>query len=98
MDVDPMRFAPGLLLLAAAALAPGLAQAQSWPNDTGPRGDLMTSTSSQFDRFWQAPAAGGSPALAPMPAPVPVLDWQPPPSPAAPPDRAAQPRRQTAVR
>lgn len=91
-----MRFAPGLLFLAAVTFAPGLARAQSWPNDTGPRGDLMTSTSSQFDRFWQAPAA--APAVPPALAPVPILDWQPPSLPAAPSGRAAQPRRQTATR
>ncbi|KAA2213837.1 hypothetical protein [Teichococcus oryzae] len=95
-----MRF---LACLIAAALLPGFvapALAQSWPNETGPAGDLLTSSGRQFDRLRQAapgPRPGGF--AAPDRPVVPMLDWAPPVAqpPAPAPRRVATPRRAPAA-
>jgi len=85
-----------LTLLALPALA------QTWPNETGPGGDLFRNSSRQFDRLWQsAPPPDSLPETRPgLPRPVaqptiPMLDWAPPPpAPQAAPRRPVQ-RRST---
>lgn len=76
------------------------AQAQHW-NDTGPGRDLLSSTQQEFDSFRQrapqqqpigaAPNGTGQQAR----APIPILDWVPPPATSAttPRRRANPPRR-----
>lgn len=99
-----MRCAAAFLFMMAAL--PPAAQAQLWPNETGPGGDLFHSSSRQFDRFWQAapPSAGWDNPPAARPgttarAPVPMLDWTPPPLPEAQPQRRqARPRARPRVR
>jgi len=46
-----MRAMPFLLLLLTSALAPGLASAQSWPNDGGIGRDNFRGAVGAFDRF-----------------------------------------------
>jgi hypothetical protein len=94
MDRKPMRL-PALALLTCFALSPMAATAQIWPNETGPGGDLYASSSRQFDRIRAQPQAvvQTGPAALPMgQAPVPMLDWTPPPATPPAPARAA-PRR-----
>jgi hypothetical protein len=84
-------------------LLPAPAAAQHW-NDSGPGRDLLSSTTSEFESFRQrtpqAPAFGAAPAAqAQARAPIPILDWVPPPPQAtAPPRRRAAPRRITRSR
>ncbi|WBV43084.1 hypothetical protein [Pseudoroseomonas cervicalis] len=94
-------------LLALGLLLPGLALAQSWPNETGQGGDLMGYSGLQFDRIRAPepvpPAAALPPPLglpaprAMAPATPGVQGWTPPPLPsqaqrqAAPPARARRP-------
>jgi hypothetical protein len=94
MDRKPMRL-PALALLTCFALSPIAAMAQIWPNETGPGGDLFASSSRQFDRIRAQPQAVVQPGPVALPmrqAPVPMLDWAPPPATPPSPARAA-PRR-----
>jgi hypothetical protein len=80
-------------------------QAQHW-NDTGPGRDLLSSTQQEFDSFRQrAPQAPSMGSVGPngmaqqARAPIPILDWVPPPPAAtAPPRRRAAPVRRTVRR
>ncbi|MCI0756748.1 hypothetical protein [Teichococcus vastitatis] len=76
-----MRFAAFLTTAALLfSLIPhGPALAQGWPNDTGPGGDLLTSSGRQFDRLRQAaPQAESGGFAAAGRAAIPMLDWVPP--------------------
>jgi hypothetical protein len=82
MDRKPMRL-PALALLFCFALSPIAATAQIWPNETGLGGDLFASSSRQFDRIRAQPQAVVQPGPVALPmgqAPVPMLDWTPPPA------------------
>jgi hypothetical protein len=87
-----MRAALSALILASAALLGPEAQAQHW-NDAGPGQDLLGSMTAEFDLF-RARSAAAPAAEAPRGV-VPMLDWAPPPVPAAPP---ASRRRAAATR
>ena len=85
----------GLLVL-LPLLAPLPAGAQSWPNDSNPSFDLQDGSWGQFWRLRQAqeqqaalPSAPGyGSGYAPQGrAPIPMLDWAPPPAPAPAPAR-----------
>ncbi|MFC3125082.1 hypothetical protein ACFOD4_08420 [Pseudoroseomonas globiformis] len=89
-----MSFTGRAVFLAALLLAnPVLAQ--SWPNETGLGGDLMSNSGRQFDRMRALAPAQSTGGFAMAAVPVPLLDWTPPPSLAAPAptSRPAQPRR-----
>ncbi|MDJ0388073.1 hypothetical protein QMO56_08095 [Roseomonas sp. E05] len=93
-----MRLAARIFVFLTLLAPPALAQ--TWPNETGPGGDLFRNSSRQFERLWQAaPQSGGLPEARPgLPRPVaqpvvPMLDWTPPP-PAAP---KRPPRRRPAT-
>lgn len=82
-------------------LTPLPAAAQHW-NDTGPGRDLISSTITDFDNFRQRspqvpgftpPGTAASAQVAR--APIPILDWVPPPTQPAPAARRSAPRRST---
>lgn len=92
-----LRLIPGLVFVTPLLLAAS-AGAQSWPNDSAPGFDLQDNSWGQFWRLRQAQqqqqAAGvtAQPGFAPAGrAPIPMLDWAPPP-PVQPPPRATRPR------
>jgi hypothetical protein len=75
------------LALPALLLALPAARAQHW-NDSGPGRDLLSSTVTDFEAFRQrtpaAPSAAAPGVAGPMGqaqprAPIPILDWVPPP-------------------
>ncbi|MFC0410041.1 hypothetical protein [Roseomonas elaeocarpi] len=87
------RTQPFLLVLLPVLVAAGGAAAQSWPNDVNPRGDAINAAVAPLERMLDAAprptvARPGLP-VAERAAPIPILDWTPPPA-AAP---AAAPRR-----
>ena len=89
---------PRLALTAfLACLLPATGWAQNWPNETGPGGDALRQTIATMDRLLAAPAtparSSGLPGAEGR-APVPILEWSPPPAmPPAPARRAAPARR-----
>ena len=89
---------PRLALTAfLACLLPAAGWAQTWPNETGYGGDTLRQTIATMDRLLGAPATPGRSSGLPgaeARAPVPILDWSPPPAtPPAPARRAAPARR-----
>ncbi len=90
-DTFPARALAALLLTAPLLTTPP-AHAQHW-NDTGPGKDLLSSTISDLEAFRQrsrqaAPTAQPGTVPNQARAPIPILDWMPPP-PAPQPPRPA---------
>ncbi|MBE9604670.1 hypothetical protein IAI18_07315 [Acetobacteraceae bacterium H6797] len=86
---------PGLLLSLAPLPLPLAAQA--W-NENGPTRDIWSGSTSQFDRLRSVELENSSRYIDALPrgaqpAPIPMLDWQPPPPVAAAPPAPAPRRR-----
>jgi hypothetical protein len=89
-----------LLALALGLSAAGEAQAQLWPLQTGPGGDIVSQTMADFDRLRRnAPVLPPDTSFLPGRSPVAAPVWTPPPLPAQrrPVRRTAAPRREPAV-